>query len=218
MGRRIERSLRLPAGEDKMKWICDLKKHIASILWCPVHHVLWKDNCTMMRVCNFLELLEEVNGNVWVSLDTTVRRTTKPEDIVVVLRLISLMLINNSTTHLFAEFYSAASKDCTNISALVLGKVLKLKLQRVSNLRKPLTTIAHRLCIVIHNTVPGVIEKEEGPLSSISPIMDSFLPEITHKLLKFSEITIVACDDLSHIRSKLLEASLCLLLIFYHCG
>ena len=64
----------------------------------------------------------------------------------------------------------------------------------------------------------GVIEKEQGPLFTIVPIMHSLLSEIAHQRLEVIEITIVESEDFSHVRSELLEACLSLFLIIFDGG
>ena len=127
-------------------------------------------------------------------------------------------MINSATTHFFVELDSAASENCANISTFVLREVFELFLERVSELRSSIATVAHCLREVVHHSVPGVVEEEQGSLSPIGPICDSFLPEIAHELAEFFEIDILVGDDVSHVRSKLLEARLGIRFIIFYLG
>ena len=64
--------------------------------------------------------------------------------------------------------------------------------------------------------MPSIVEEKEGPLSSISPIIVSFLSEVTQELLKFIEIEILVGKDFSHVRSEFSKACFGISTIIYH--
>ena len=75
----------------------------------------------------------------------------------------------------------AAVKDRQAVSAIVLGRDLQLLLERVNVLVRPFSTVAHNTGIVVLDSMPCVVNEDQGLRSVGHIVLLYFLIDFCHE-------------------------------------